>query len=303
MSISKRIKILVISEGNTAKDPRPKRVIENFKSSCLVTTIGINVSDIEDVNVLSYPASKRRSFFREILLYINIFTRRYMQLVDIPSRKKIQIFMQEESYDVIFCHSLVLLPLVLKYKKNAKVIFDAREYYPKEQEHNYRWRILFKNFNHWLCKTYLPLVDYVYSVSKGLSQQYEYDYNISCNTIMSLPAFYDIKPSKIEKKIKLIYHGVASEDRYIHLMIEMMDYVDDRFQLDLMLMGKGSDYYNYLCNKIKKERVYVLYLLLNLIILYLLPILMILVCIFYLLLILIPNMHYQINFLSLFKQD
>lgn len=123
-----------------------------------------------------------------------------MQLVDIPSRKKIQIFMQEESYDVIFCHSLVLLPLVLKYKKNAKVIFDAREYYPKEQEHNYRWRILFKNFNHWLCKTYLPLVDYVYSVSKGLSQQYEYDYNISCNTIMSLPAFYDIKPSKIEKK-------------------------------------------------------------------------------------------------------
>ncbi|MBX7491575.1 hypothetical protein [Helicobacter turcicus] len=38
------------------------------------------------------------------------------------------------------------------------------------------------------------------------------------------------------KKIKLIHHGMASPDRCIQNMIEMMRYVDSRFSLDLMLV-------------------------------------------------------------------
>ena len=43
-----------------------------------------------------------------------------------------------------------------------------------------------------------------------------------------------------ENSIRIIHHGMASPDRYIHKMIEVMDYVDDRFTLDLMLV---STYY------------------------------------------------------------
>ena len=38
------------------------------------------------------------------------------------------------------------------------------------------------------------------------------------------------------KNINVIHHGMASPDRCIHKMIEMMNYVDSRFSLDLMLV-------------------------------------------------------------------
>ena len=38
----------------------------------------------------------------------------------------------------------------------------------------------------------------------------------------------------------MIHHGIVSRSRRLDLMIEMMDYVDERFSLDLMLAGHGA---------------------------------------------------------------
>ncbi|KAB0574312.1 glycosyltransferase family 4 protein [Helicobacter pullorum NCTC 12824] len=50
-----------------------------------------------------------------------------------------------------------------------------------------------------------------------------------------------------ENSIRIIHHGMASPDRYIHKMIEVMDYVDSRFTLDLMLVATYyQDYFETL---------------------------------------------------------
>ena len=47
--------------------------------------------------------------------------------------------------------------------------------------------------------------------------------------------------------IKIIHHGYASPDRCIEIMIETMDYVDNRFSLDLMLVANWNlEYYEEL---------------------------------------------------------
>ncbi|MGP1580719.1 MAG: hypothetical protein ACTTH5_06850 [Wolinella sp.] len=190
-----KYKIAIICEANPATNPRPNRVIKAFKDEYEVTAIGRNATEIDGVRVLSYEVPKKRNFLQEILLYINVFTQNYRTLIFIPTRLKIAGYLQEYEFDFIFCHDLVLLPIVLENKKNAKVIMDLREYYPRHIESSRRWRILFQKFNDWMCREFLKKVDYAYTVSFGYSHEYEKNYGIKCDVIMSLPDISHIKPT------------------------------------------------------------------------------------------------------------
>ncbi|CAM2803116.1 hypothetical protein [Helicobacter burdigaliensis] len=56
-------------------------------------------------------------------------------------------------------------------------------------------------------------------------------------------------------KIKIIHHGMASPDRCIHNMIELMDYVGANFSLDLMLVPTYyQDYYQKLVEMASKRK-------------------------------------------------
>jgi hypothetical protein len=49
--------------------------------------------------------------------------------------------------------------------------------------------------------------------------------------------YADLAPTPVDaKKIKLIHHGAANPSRQLEIMIGMMNYLDDRFSLDLMLL-------------------------------------------------------------------
>ena len=55
-------------------------------------------------------------------------------------------------------------------------------------------------------------------------------------------------------EIKLIYHGMASPERGIEVMIEAMDYVDSRFHLDLMLVANYQQEYFIKLQEMAKQR-------------------------------------------------
>lgn len=241
-------KICIVCEANPAKNPRPRRLIEVLKHKYQLTAIGLEVSEISGVEVLSYPYAKKRNAKEEQELEANVAKKDYMKLVKIPNRLVIEKYLQDREFDVIFCHDLLLLPFVVENKKQAKVIFDAREYYPRQMENNERWRRLFAGFNDYLCQTYLKEVDYMYSVSEGIAKEYEKNYGVKCDVITSAAKYHTPPHSLIcHEPIKLIHHGLASPDRCIHGMIEMMDYVDERFTLDLMLVPTyHQEYYQTL---------------------------------------------------------
>ena len=148
-------KICIVCEANPAKNPRPRRLIEVLKHKYQLTAIGLEVSEISGVEVLSYPYAKKRNAKEEQELEANVAKKDYMKLVKIPNRLVIEKYLQDREFDVIFCHDLLLLPFVVENKKQAKVIFDAREYYPRQMENNERWRRLFAGFNDYLCQTHL----------------------------------------------------------------------------------------------------------------------------------------------------
>ena len=251
-------KICVIAEANLSAS-RQKRLLDLLYGKFVLTGIGLEAVPYKDIEILSYPHAIKRNAEQEAELERNVSKKDYMKLVKIPNRMVIEKYLQERSFDVIFCKDLVLLPFVIENKKNAKVIMDCREYYPGEQGDE-RWKRLFAGFNDYLCQTYLKQVDYMYSVSEGIAKEYEKNYGVKCDVITSAAKYHTPLHSLIcHEPIKLIHHGLASPDRCIHGMIEMMDYVDERFTLDLMLVPTYyQEYYQTLqdmANKRKNVRI------------------------------------------------
>lgn len=239
-------KICVIAEEDLSTS-RQKRLLDLLYGKFVLTGIGLEAVPYKDIEILSYPHAIKRNAEQEAELERNVAKKDYMKLVKIPNRMVIEKYLQERSFDVIFCKDLVLLPFVIENKKNAKVIMDCREYYPGEQGDE-RWKRLFAGFNDWLCRTYLPQADYVYSVCQGIAEEYTKNYGIKCDVITSAAYYFAPPPtlfahSKETEQIKLIYHGMASPERGIEVMIETMDYVDSRFHLDLMLVPNHQHEY------------------------------------------------------------
>ena len=62
-------------------------------------------------------------------------------------------------------------------------------------------------------------------------------------------------PLICHEPIKLIYHGMASKERGIEKMIEIMEYLDSRFTLDLMLVKTADEeYYKNLESQVSQAK-------------------------------------------------
>jgi hypothetical protein len=136
-----------------------------------------------------------------------------------------------------------------------KIMLDAREFYPKNFVDQWRWRLEVKPVYEYLCEQYLPQCDKVITVSNGLAREYKRIYNVNPDVIMSLPTLRELSPTPLDgDRIRIIHHGYASLSRRTEVMIEMMDYVDDRFSLDLMLLVTGDSYYEQIVSMAKQRK-------------------------------------------------
>lgn len=153
-------------------------------------------------------------------------------------------------YDAIIVHDVLLLPFCFKIKKSAKIIFDAREYYPGEMENNTLWKIIDRPEKLRNCKKYMPLCDAVMTVSQGIVDRYKKEIGVDCTLVRSAPLFYKatVTPTP-DAKIRMVHHGVANRDRVLENMIDLFSFLDDRFTLDFYLAGDNQRYKKELENR------------------------------------------------------
>jgi hypothetical protein len=138
---------------------------------------------------------------------------------------------------------LSTLPLALKLKSAFGVIFDAHEYSPHEFEDRFAWRMLFQGYNDYLCRKYLGKVAGMTTVCQSIADEYRTNYGVGSEIVLNAPPFHDLRPGlNSADSIRMIHHGGAIPSRKIELMIETMNHLDGRFQLDLMLVPTDASY-------------------------------------------------------------
>lgn len=263
---------LVLCASDPNNDPRPNRMIHWLKEDFDVTVAGWNevlTDGVRSMSLFPHPAtesqenaSARRgklSRLQQALIYLyRLLTGRYEEIVWSKLGRAVEVRqnLRDQNFDLIVSHDCLMLPLAFYVKKDhMKVVLDAREYYPKNYDDQWRWRLLTKPVNQYLCNKYLRQCDLLITVSDGLASEYAREFSVSPQVVLSLPAYRDLNPTPVEHdNVKIIYHGLAGASRKTEVMIEMMDFVDERFQLDLMLMPTNDVYFHRIVSMADSRR-------------------------------------------------
>ena len=235
-------KMLLISFSNLKSDPRVKRQINYFKDFYEITTVGLADSEIENVKYIDvYNPFKKLNFVIPLpKILLGMFESYYWNLEEIKlTLEKIK----GKQFDIIIANDADALPVALKIKGNAKVIFDAHEYSPEENNDSLRWRILFKKYKTYLIREYAQKADFMLTVCDGIAKKYNLEFDLNPMVLTNAADYFQNTNSmKVGDKIKIMHHGLALPQRKIENMIEMMDFVDERFELDLMLVFRKEEY-------------------------------------------------------------
>ncbi len=243
-------RVLILGLVDPSGNPRPRRMIE------LCHSLGYHISCASFPLKNALPIDVQYNFKRPAMTFASRLLRKIIgasaSLLNSAfltdklyesrwSLKKIQRDLKQQNFDLIVVEDLQLLSLAFKIKNNAKIIFDAREYYPLQLENSLFWRLTEKRTRIRLCRTYLGQCDRVMTVSPGLAAKYKQEFNIDPILIRSMPNFVDHKPVKMEDdKIKMVHHGVANYNRKLENIVETMRHVDGRYSLDFYLTGSAA---------------------------------------------------------------
>jgi glycosyltransferase involved in cell wall biosynthesis len=252
-------KILIISFSDLTNDARVSRQVDFIKNNYQITVAAYDGKEVNGYELIKIAKTKftlLNKLITSLFLILRMHGRAYSLLYQYkPLLEKLK-----QPFDLIIANDVESLPMAFAIKNSAKILFDAHEYAPRHFEDKVMWRIFFQPFNAYVCKKYIPLVDAMTTVGKGIAA--EYKRNFKCNpSILNNATWYNsIEPSlTYPRKIRMIHHGGATVSRNLENMIEMMAYFDDRFTLDLMLVvpeiasSKTKSYINHLKDIAKND--------------------------------------------------
>lgn len=260
-------KVLVMCNPDPSGNPRPKRAIElchklGFTVDILSAPIAGDVRYNNSYQIRRNNASETRiaKYFRTM---INLFGIVFFRLFFVNSIRvffhnyKFRVhsfyFLKNNNYDLLIVEDLTLLPLAFIIRKNAKIVFDAREYYSKQLKLTNRYKLFYKPVTEWICKTYLNRCDALITVSGGLATEYQKEYGVSATVIRSTPYFHKatVKPINSEH-VRIVHHGNATHLRKLEKLIDLVELLDKRFTLDFYLNDNTPDRRLYV-NKLKEH--------------------------------------------------
>ncbi len=239
------IEVLVMCLSDPSRDPRPRRAAEFCSSQ------GFNVS------VMGYPPRKRlpvKTYYPLPFplpgLLNKIIRRLWGVAVAVMPFERGRVFCEKKRFgltrmketisgkrfDLLIVEDIQLLPLAFEVRGGGKILFDAREYYPRQNE-GVLWFDLFEKPRRvQLCRDYMTRCDAVVTVSEGLRREYLKEYGIAAEVYRSTPPYVElpVRPTNPEN-IRLVYHGGASRSRRLENLIDVVSLLDDRFTLALIL--------------------------------------------------------------------
>lgn len=231
-------KVLVISYTNHARDPRVHRQIEALRDHCELYTAGTGPA--ESMTQRHTQLSKKQvSLFAKLRraaeLKLGMVERYYWGT---PIMQEAKRKLEDTHFDLVIANDLETLPLALVLSDGrSRVYVDAHEYEPKHMDDRWMFRFFMAPYWDGICRRYLPKADYMTTVAGLIAREYEKEYGVSCDLLFNAPAFESLEPSRRDDgRIRIIHHGGASASRRMESLVELMDHLDDRFTLDLMLV-------------------------------------------------------------------
>ncbi len=228
--------ILILAFSNLKHDARVLRQIEFLKKKYSLAVVCFDAVESRDYRIIRIEKTNL-TIFRKLSSAFFLLTRFYSIAYKLLNDyHHVVNKLVETKFDLIIANDIESLPFAFEFK-TAKVLFDAHEYAPRHFEDKLSWRIFFQGYNKFLCKKFIPRSSAMTTVGEGLAKEYAKHYPVKPIVVTNASQYFDVVAQPVrESNIKLIHHGGANHSRKLELMIEMMDYLDKRFTLDMMLI-------------------------------------------------------------------
>ncbi len=240
--IKKKVLIIVYSE--IRRDARVLRQIEWLKNRFQITLFAyggysdpaVEYHQLHD----NYPMYLK--VWGALLLKLKLYNKYYWTIP--VNREARDLYSRlNRAFDLIICNDVFPLPLAVQIKGQAKLIFDAHEYYPLEHDNSYKWMFFFHSYISYLCRVYAPQADLMFTVGQNIVAEYVRVFGLSPSLLLNLPAYQALSVQHVQgESVRLVHHGTALPGRNIEFMIEIVKALDDRFSLDLFLIFKNASY-------------------------------------------------------------
>lgn len=236
-------KLLVISFSEIKNDPRVYRQVQLLRERYQLTVAGLGDCPMSGIDWIAINTPTRTLLDRleyVALLGLRQFEKAYWG----RSVHRVALCLLEgRKFDLILANDLDALPLALQIADNAPVLLDAHEYAPLEYEDSFLWRLTVQPYKEYLCRNYLSRAKGMLTVCDGLADEYARVYEIKPKVLMNAPVYQSLPLARVDEgRVRLIHHGGAMPGRCLESMIEMMDYLDERFTLDFMLVPNNANY-------------------------------------------------------------
>lgn len=256
-------RICVFSLSNLLQDARVrKHVVELKKQFSDITTVSLTEHDMEEVKNIVVPRLEKSTFvgkgFSVLKMSLGLHEKYCWGKIHKMSRH-----LENQSFDLYLANDLITLPLIVKLaqKDKAGIILDVHEYYPSARRNKWYRNFTFKKFYTYIFKNYLKYTDYRFTVCQTIARKYEEEFGVEFTIMKNVPAYRKIEFHSVKEgsKIKIIHHGGVLPDRKPEIMIEMMKFLDDRYQLYFMFVDNNTEYFKKLvrlAKRISPERIF-----------------------------------------------
>ena len=142
-------------------------------------------------------------------------------------------------FDLVVANDARALPLAFAVAHGAPIWADLHEWAPAENSTVLSWRLLVGPYMDALCRKYLPRVAAATVVGGAIGTLYHDRYGIPTPALVrNAGPWKDLAPSPVDPgRVRLVHSGIAVPERNIEALIDTVAKLDDRFTLDLYLVG------------------------------------------------------------------
>jgi hypothetical protein len=149
-------------------------------------------------------------------------------------------------FDLVIANDVIAMLVALHIAGDSPVLLDAHEYSPR-QGAGLLWEMFNGPFMDWQCKKYLGKVALMSTVNNSLSREFEREYGRPSIVIYNAPAYQKLEPQPVgSDMIRMVHHGGAARQRGLEEIINMLDYMDDKYTLDFYLVAADQNSVEYL---------------------------------------------------------
>ncbi len=231
--------LLLLSFTQTVRDPRVQRQIQALSHEYRLVTCGYGPAPdgvAQHLEISSDKLARPAGWLGLAALALRVHG---LAARRTPAARAAERALKDVNFDLVLANDVAVVPIASKIAAGRPLIVDLYEF-ALDESTDWRWKLLVRPFNAYICKKYVASAGAVTTVAPGIISEYQRRFNFSPSLVLNAPLFRNPQIKLMDEPLRLVHHGAAIRDRVLeHMILGVGNAMN--VTLDLYLVGMPHD--------------------------------------------------------------